>query len=333
MTRDVQFEIALSFAGEDRPYVDKVANILRNSGIKVFYDLFEEDTLWGKNLYDHLSDVYQNKALYTIMFISQHYAGKLWPTHERQAMQSRAFKESQEYILPARFDSTEIPGVLPTTGYISLQDRSPEDFAKIIQKKLIRADRTIPSEQLRKAIFSIESLQRINPAEAFVHVLDEQGNPIEGAKVTALADNSTCKDSVSSDLGIAKFTFQTRRALRVLIAHPNRPGAIFSEWDPADSLRATLPADENTGSIICNSTGYIPGLEGRLNPILDTSNRMYLYADNIAIRGGEQQPAPFSVGEPFMLEDANGTCMQVTVLHIQGRTSLIQYVYARFSGT
>ena len=331
MIREVQFEIALSFAGEDRPYVDQVANLLRDYGIKVFYDLFEEDSLWGKNLYDYLSDVYQNKALYMIMFISQYYAGKLWPTLERQAMQARAFQESHEYVLPARFDSTEIPGVLPTTGYISLEGRSPEEFVKLIQKKLIRSGRTIPSEQLRRAVFAVESLQLINPAEALVHVLDDEGNPIEGANVTALADNSTFKDSVSSDLGIAKFTFQTRRGMRVLIAHPNRPGAMFPEWDPADGLRATLPASENTGSVICHSTVYIPGLEGRLNPILDSSNRMYLYADNIAIRGGEQQPAQFSIGKPFMLEDKNGVCMQVTVLYIQGRTSLLQYVYDRRS--
>ena len=62
MTRDVQFEIALSFAGEDRPYVDQVANLLRDSDIKIFYDIFEESNLWGKNLYDYLSAVYQNKA-------------------------------------------------------------------------------------------------------------------------------------------------------------------------------------------------------------------------------------------------------------------------------
>lgn len=42
MTRTVEFEIALSFAGEDRAYVDQVANLLRDSGIKVFYDIFEE---------------------------------------------------------------------------------------------------------------------------------------------------------------------------------------------------------------------------------------------------------------------------------------------------
>jgi hypothetical protein len=281
------------------------------------------------NLYDYLSEVYQNKALYTIMFISKHYAGKLWPTHERQAMQARAFQEHQEYVLPARLDDTEIPGVLPTVGYISLVNRPPQEFVKLIHKKLVNAGRSVPSEQVRSAIFSIEAAPRADPTEAFVHVLDDDGNPLEGATATALAENNTYKDAVSSGLGSAKFIFQTRRRMRVLIAHPNRPGAIFPDWDPAEDLRATLPESENTGSIVCHSTGYIPGLEGRLNPILDTRGGMYLYADNIAIRGGEQQPATFQVGVPFSLEDSNGVVMQVKVLHIQGRTSLLEYVHPR----
>lgn len=329
MTRDLHFEIALSFAGEDRSYVDQVANLLLSSGVKVFYDSFEESSLWGKNLYDYLSDVYQNKALYTIMFISKHYAGKLWPTHERQAMQARAFQEHQEYVLPARFDDTQIPGVLPTVGYISLVNRPPQEFVKLIHKKLVHAGRTIPSEQVRSAVFSIEAVPRVDPTEAVVQVSDDDGNPLEGVSVTALADNNTFKDSVSDGLGVAKFVFPTRRRTLVLLAHPNRPGAIFPNWDPIEDLRATLPASENTGSVICHSTGYIPGLAGRLNPILDTRGGMYLYADNIAVRDGEQQPAKFEVGVPFKLEDSNGVVMQVTVVQIRGRTSLLQYVRSR----
>ncbi|TMP76812.1 molecular chaperone Tir, partial [Pseudoalteromonas phenolica] len=40
MSNSKEFEIALSFAGEDREYVDQVANLLKDSGVKVFYDLF-----------------------------------------------------------------------------------------------------------------------------------------------------------------------------------------------------------------------------------------------------------------------------------------------------
>lgn len=57
-----KFHVALSFAGEDRVYVDAVAKALQAEGVDVFYDKFEEVDLWGKDLYTHLSDVYQNRA-------------------------------------------------------------------------------------------------------------------------------------------------------------------------------------------------------------------------------------------------------------------------------
>ena len=111
-----QYDIALSFAGEDRAYVEMVAEQLKARNISVFYDLYEEENLWGKDLYVHLTDLYRKKAKFTLMFISKHYAEKLWTNLERKAAQSRAFEKSSEYILPARFDDIEIPGILPTAG-------------------------------------------------------------------------------------------------------------------------------------------------------------------------------------------------------------------------
>ena len=49
-----KYKVALSFAGEDRDYVEKVASQLVAEGVTVFYDKFEEATLWGKNLFTHL---------------------------------------------------------------------------------------------------------------------------------------------------------------------------------------------------------------------------------------------------------------------------------------
>lgn len=104
MNLKFEYDIALSFAGEDRPYVEKVAKILKDKSVNIFYDKYEEATLWGKDLYEHLQDVYKNKAKYCVMFISKYYADKLWTTHERKSAQERAFKEKgKDYILPARF--------------------------------------------------------------------------------------------------------------------------------------------------------------------------------------------------------------------------------------
>jgi hypothetical protein len=142
-----KYHVALSFAGEDRPYVEKVASALRAEGVNVFYDMFEEADLWGKDLYTHLSDVYQNLALFTVMFVSEAYQSKLWTTHERKSAQARAFSDSKEYILPAKFDeSIEIPGLLKTTGYVSLKTKTPDQLAALIVQKLKRSGVTLSQE-------------------------------------------------------------------------------------------------------------------------------------------------------------------------------------------
>ncbi|EST54528.1 hypothetical protein T458_11560 [Brevibacillus panacihumi W25] len=130
------YDVALSFAGEDREYVQQVADILHEIGIRVFYDVYEEVDLWGKDLYTHLDDIYRVKSRHCIMFISKYYKEKLWTNHERASAQARAFIEKSEYILPVRFDNTEIPGIRQTTGYLDLNKYSPEQFATLVARKV-----------------------------------------------------------------------------------------------------------------------------------------------------------------------------------------------------
>ncbi len=130
------YDIAFSYAGEDRIFVEPLANALKQHGVRVFYDVFEKSNLWGKNLYSYLSELYQNKARFCVMILSQHYANKLWTNHERQAAQARAFTENEEYILPIRLDNTEIPGILPTIAYLNAQDESVETIVAAILSKL-----------------------------------------------------------------------------------------------------------------------------------------------------------------------------------------------------
>ena len=133
-----QYDVALSFAGENRAYVEEVANGLRAAGVNVFYDEFEKPNLWGKNLVDHLADIYQNRSRYVVMFISEFYVQKAWPKHERQHAQARALLAKDEYILPARFDDTDVPGLTMTVGHIDLRTHSPAQLVALILEKLGR---------------------------------------------------------------------------------------------------------------------------------------------------------------------------------------------------
>lgn len=133
-----KYEVVLSFAGEDRKYVEEVAQHLKDNDVSVFYDKYEESTLWGKELTEHLDKVYRGSARYCVIFISKYYKDKLWPTHERRSAFVRALEEKEEYILPARFDKTEIPGLRPTIGYTDLNVKTPKELAVLILQKLGR---------------------------------------------------------------------------------------------------------------------------------------------------------------------------------------------------
>jgi len=169
------YDVALSFAGEDRVHAEALAEALRRYGISVFYDKYEKTTLWGKDLYIHLSDLYQNKARYCVMFFSEHYVAKTWTKHELRAAQARAFTEQQEYILPIRLDETEIPGILPTTAYLTWEQETVESIVQAILKKLGNTSRKSVKSWLReseeysekglyaKALIACEQALQIDP--------------------------------------------------------------------------------------------------------------------------------------------------------------------------
>ena len=134
-----EYDVVLSFAGEDRPIVEKFAKLLDTKHIKYFYDEAEAFDLWGRDLIAHLADIYEKKARYCIMFISEHYPRKLWTNFERLHIQARAFRDPNEYILPIRLDDTEVPGLVETMGYRDIRTHSLESIANSLEKKMVKA--------------------------------------------------------------------------------------------------------------------------------------------------------------------------------------------------
>jgi len=85
---EFDYEIAFSFAGEDRTVVEELAKRLDDKGVR---DAYEKSMLWGKDLYQHLQVVYRDRARYCIIFVSAAYARKVWTRHELKQAQARAF--------------------------------------------------------------------------------------------------------------------------------------------------------------------------------------------------------------------------------------------------
>jgi len=92
--KNLRYQVALSFAGEDRDKAEVLATELEKLGVSVFYDNFEKADLWGEDLFTYLSDLYRLRAEFCVMFLSRHYREKSWTNHERQAAQASIFRKS-----------------------------------------------------------------------------------------------------------------------------------------------------------------------------------------------------------------------------------------------
>ncbi len=131
-----RWDVALSFAGAQRDYVQQVAAALTARGVRCFYDASEQTELWGKYLAEELSVIYGEQAAAVVVFISAEYAARDWTRHERRAALARAVRERREYILPARFDDAPLPGLPADMVAADLRTLTPQQFAAMIASKL-----------------------------------------------------------------------------------------------------------------------------------------------------------------------------------------------------
>lgn len=146
-----KYDIAVSFAGEDRAIVEEFVNALAINDISVFYDSWEQAQLWGKDLYQYLDLVYQQAARFCVIFVSEKYVKKAWTKHELRSAQARAFQQNSEYILPIKLDDTELPGLPNTIAYIDFRHTSIKNIVEVLSQKIGVAEKPNVQEILDKA--------------------------------------------------------------------------------------------------------------------------------------------------------------------------------------
>ena len=136
MNNRPDYQVALSFAGEQREYAERVARALQAKGVKLFYDGFETTRLWGKDGVEFYHKLFASNTSFVVMFISSEYVSKPWTRHERRSALSRALVENTEFILPVRFDNTPVPGLPDTVIYMLASKYSPEALAAVIGERI-----------------------------------------------------------------------------------------------------------------------------------------------------------------------------------------------------
>jgi hypothetical protein len=215
-----RWDVALSFAGEQRGYVEQVAAALTARGVRCFYDADEQAELWGRYLAEELPAIYGEQAAVVVVFVSAEYAERDWTRLERRAAFNRAVRERREYVLPARFDDTPLPGLLSDMVAVDLRTQNPQQLAARIVGKLAHLASAAPAR----------------PAEAGDPARDVEPPPAAGAVRAADAD-------------------LRRLGVHAAISVPGVPDEVPPEYVPRDSdtgsgVRAKVAAAAERGGFV-----------------------------------------------------------------------------------
>ena len=157
-----------------------------------------------------------------------------------------------------------------------------------------------------------------------------EGAGVADAAILAAYSNGTYRTGRTDSEGDWTLDlYRTDQEMTVLAAAPDHlplSRTVVPEEGPAEF--AMEPSTDGRSSILfTKSTGHIPGIEGRLNPIND--GRIYFYADNIAVDDRVANPAPIEIGESLHLIDVYGIETEIRFIVVTAQFSLIEYTEPR----
>jgi len=170
------FQVALSFAGEQRPLAAAVADRLCATlgRDQVFYDRYHEADLARLDLDIYLQALYHERSRLVVVILGKDYDRKEWPGLEWRAVRDLIKKKSSERIVLVRVDDAPVPGVFGLDGYLDARRLSPELIADHILERLRRLEpSSTPGSGAREPAASHDANSESSPSGTLrVHVRD-----------------------------------------------------------------------------------------------------------------------------------------------------------------
>ena len=133
-----RFRVGLSFPGEKRDYVRRVAESLAAAlgRENVLYDEYLTAELARPDLDLYLAALYREDTQLLVPFLCADYQRKQWCHLEWRQIRDLLLQLEGERIMPFRFDDAPIPGILSIDGCVMIGDRVPHEVAELILQRL-----------------------------------------------------------------------------------------------------------------------------------------------------------------------------------------------------
>lgn len=122
--KNEEFDIAISFAGENRDLARKFSEKLEIFDVSVFFDELYEVNLLGKALTKQFTKIFNEESKFVLCLLDNNHKAKIWPTFERETFRERV---AEEAIIPVYLDDTIFLGIPEDLYGFDLKNNLTED--------------------------------------------------------------------------------------------------------------------------------------------------------------------------------------------------------------
>ncbi|WP_281354731.1 TIR domain-containing protein [Roseospira navarrensis] len=136
---DHHFDVALSFPGEARHYVEEVAQHLERllGPDRYFYDRNYTAQLARPSLDTFLQGIYRDRSRLIVVFAGGDYQRKNWCGIEFRAVREIINRRDHDRIMFVRMDEGEVEGILGHDGYADARQHKPAEIAAFICERVV----------------------------------------------------------------------------------------------------------------------------------------------------------------------------------------------------
>jgi len=188
MQREFTYEVAISFAEEDRNAALALAVALKLAGIQnVYYYLHEYQATWGQELEARLAKIFAEEARYAVVLFSKSYFQKKFAMVELKSIQVRMEREKNiVYMLPVLLEDCPLEkaaGIF-SFGYLRW-NYNPDEIAGAVGK-ILGKEKKQAVKDLSPATASI-FVKGSRLKGRHIHIGDEHEGPAAGGQASSIA--------------------------------------------------------------------------------------------------------------------------------------------------
>ena len=161
-----------------------------------------------------------------------------------------------------------------------------------------------------------------------IKLVDDKGVPVQNAQVAVNLKSGAYQDALWDQASGHYKCEPTEQCIKVFAAAVGHEASVAKFSRDGGLFPMVLKKSPVKNSAVIHSSGSLPGVDGTINPILDSQLRTYIYARKIGLEHQGRpamQPLVFVINKPIEAVSPTGRPFKIWVVDITLEVSIVEY--------